>query len=93
MFLAGRDDLQTGVHAMTSVEHDLSHGGTVHAVLRGGPHDLPETLRTHRAPAEDLKIKVLHRGGYEHFERVDGTVPDGPAQVVFEWTMRTKVAE
>jgi len=66
----------------------------VEAVLVGGPLDLPTALRYRRASRADSKIKIVHRGGYEHFERVDGrTDADHRRPLVFEWTTRTKYAE
>jgi Family of unknown function (DUF5988) len=65
---------------------------TIPAVLEGGPNDLPATVRSLRVPAEDLKVKIAHRGGYEHFERDTPPPPDATA-VVFHWTTRTKIAE
>jgi hypothetical protein len=64
----------------------------IDAVLEGGPVDLPTDLRRHRIDATDGKIKVLHGGGYEHFERDDSGAIDGGA-LVFRWTGRTRVAE
>jgi uncharacterized protein DUF5988 len=65
----------------------------VEAVLAGGPRDLPAALRHRRASRTDTKIKILHRGGYEHFERAEDR-PDGEQRpLVFTWTTRTKPAE
>lgn len=69
---------------------------TVPAILEGGPTDLPEDLRTRRVVRTDRKVKIPHRGGYEHFELVprhDGEDADDHAPAVFRWTMRTKIAE
>jgi hypothetical protein len=66
----------------------------VEAVLVGGPLDLPTALRYRRANRTDSKIKIVHRGGYEHFERVDAHADAAiPRPLVFEWTTRTKPAE
>ncbi|MFI7578750.1 DUF5988 family protein [Micromonospora sp. NPDC049497] len=66
---------------------------TIEAVLVGGPNDLPATVRTQRLPQDGQKIKIHHRGGYEHFEReIDDPAPS-PDPVVFRWTTRTRVAE
>jgi hypothetical protein len=68
--------------------------GTITIVLVGGPADIPESVRPRTVAATERKIKLAHRGGYEHFELVDelvSTDADGPA--VFRWTMRTKIAE
>ncbi|BCB74371.1 hypothetical protein GCM10022251_60190 [Phytohabitans flavus] len=62
--------------------------------LEGGPSDFPDELRTCLATNEVYKIKVEHRGGYEHFERTDelSGLPDSGA-VVYRWTSRTRIAE
>jgi hypothetical protein len=65
----------------------------VEAVLVGGPLDLPTALRYRRASRQDAKIKVVHRGGYEHFERVDDRASEHRRPLIFEWTTRTKYAE
>ncbi|NUR61490.1 MAG: hypothetical protein HOV87_22935 [Catenulispora sp.] len=65
---------------------------TIPAVLEGGPTDLPPTVRRLRVPADDQKVKIAHRGGYEHFERDTPPLP-GDTAVVFYWTTRTKIAE
>jgi hypothetical protein len=69
----------------------------VSVVLEGGPPDLPSTWRTQSVAGGEEKIKIMHRGGYEHFER-DGDVAradraDRGARVIFRWTMRTRIAE
>lgn len=78
-------------------DQGVSPGDLVAAVLEGGPTDLPAAARTGRVPAGDRKVKVVHRGGYEHFERMDGDPVPGPAPeagpVVFRWKTRTKMAE
>ena len=62
---------------------------SIHAVLEGGPSDLPAEARHCRLPVPDTKIKVPHNGGYEHFEReIDDSTP-----AVYRWTTRTRVAE
>jgi hypothetical protein len=54
--------------------------------LRGGPEGLPERVELPGAPAGTIKIPF--RNGYEHFApAADATTP------VFDWTMRTLVAE
>jgi Family of unknown function (DUF5988) len=66
----------------------------VNAVLLGGPISFPETERRQQVPAEENKIKIPHMGGYEHFHREDGelgTAEDLP--LIFNWAMRTKIAE
>jgi hypothetical protein len=72
---------------------DASSGErTVDAVLEGGPLDLPANLRRQRAVTRDRKIKVEHRGGYEHFER-DENPGREDERVVFRWIARTRIAE
>ncbi|WP_099855255.1 DUF5988 family protein [Micromonospora zamorensis] len=65
---------------------------TISVVLEGGPADLPAALRRHSDHIEGTKIKILHLGGYEHFERISEEA-DGSRPVVFRWTMRTRIAE
>lgn len=67
---------------------------TVNVILEGGPFDFPETERERQIAREETRIKIAHRGGYEHFERVAGTPTHGDvAPVVFRWTLRTRIAE
>jgi hypothetical protein len=61
-------------------------------VLEGGPTDFPTTLPIQRITVDGERIRVQHRGGYEHFECVDIS-PEGPRPRVFRWTMRTQIAE
>ncbi|MEU9508943.1 DUF5988 family protein [Micromonospora sp. NPDC048170] len=66
--------------------------GIIDVVLEGGPVDLPADLRSRRVARAEEKIKVLHYGGYEHFER--GAFPEAVGlPVVFRWTGRTRIAE
>ncbi|MEH1100299.1 DUF5988 family protein [Micromonospora sp. CPCC 205561] len=66
--------------------------GVIEVVLEGGPVDLPADLRNRRVAKAEEKIKVLHYGGYEHFER--GSTPGAlDLPVVFRWTGRTRIAE
>ncbi len=58
-------------------------GVTLTAVLEGCPDDL----------ANGQKIKVLHNGGYEHFERAEQSEFDSERRATFRWVMRTKIAE
>jgi hypothetical protein len=61
----------------------VSETATLMAVLEGCPDDL----------TSGQKIKILHNGGYEHFERVE-EAGFGPAErATFRWIMRTKIAE
>ena len=65
----------------------------VRAILVGGPQSLPEASRVQTVSPGKEKIKVMHFGGYEHFERAGGAPAGQPAEVPFLWTMRTKAAE
>lgn len=71
---------------------DPARRDVVDVVLEGGPADLPAELRTNHIDSTRTKIKVEHRGGYEHFER-DGPSASDSQPVVFRWTGRTRVAE
>jgi hypothetical protein len=58
----------------------INDADDVEVVLRGGPPAIPEAD----------KIKIMHAGGYEHFERV----PAGAvSQPTFQWVTRTEIAE
>ena len=73
----------------TRVDHEL-----VAAVLEGGPVDLPEAARKCLAVLDDATIKILHMGGYEHFERVTADPPAGHSEpLVYRWKVRTRIAE
>jgi hypothetical protein len=65
---------------------------TITAVLQGGPSDLPESARTRQADGSGDTIKIMHRGGYEHFEPV-ADAPAGAGTVIYRWTTRTRIAE
>ena len=66
----------------------------VTAVLLGGPASLPETQRRQQVPVAEEKIKIQHMGGYEHFHREDEEPrPAEDLPLIFNWTMRTKIAE
>lgn len=62
----------------------------IDAILEGGPDDFPATERVRRVPAGDLKVKIRHGTGYEHFERRE---PEGAQPTVYAWSTRTRVAE
>jgi hypothetical protein len=64
---------------------------TVEITLSGGPAEIGHTRRASAAEIVERKIKIPHRGGYEHFEFAAD--PAGPAPVTFTWIMRTKIAE
>ncbi|MGI5519946.1 DUF5988 family protein [Micromonospora sp. CA-259024] len=76
---------------MTTIpEGDLDK--TVTVILVGGPTELPEAARVQRMSLDQYKVKVPHRGGYEHFELPDAE-PDATAPLRLYWTTRTRVAE
>lgn len=78
--------------ALMTAAPEQSVEGTVEVVLVGGPSDLPADVRTLRMHPGEYKIKIPHRGGYEHFELTDGE-PVTSAPLVLHWTTRTRVAE
>lgn len=78
---------------MTEVLKAGSGTGSVHAFLEGGPASIPQMSRLCLVNPDDQKIKIPHHGGYEHFERVSMSDEDIAPQIIFRWTMRTKVAE
>jgi Family of unknown function (DUF5988) len=78
---------------VTDKKESLVDAGAIAAILEGGPVDFPDELRTQRVATDAAKIKVMHRGGCEHFERQDTGQKAAPAPVVFRWTMRTRIAE
>ncbi|MGW0390551.1 DUF5988 family protein [Streptomyces sp. NPDC003042] len=62
------------------------------AALVGGPDDLPERIVSLTTPGQDLKI--LHRGGYEHFRPTSRQQDTAAGQIpVYEWWERTEIAE
>jgi hypothetical protein len=77
----------------------------VDVVLEGGPAGLPRQFRLEPDAVAQDRIKVAHRGGYEHFELVGATAtPDagapeverpgtGKPPLVYRWSMRTRIAE
>jgi Family of unknown function (DUF5988) len=63
-------------------------------ILVGGPADLPATTRNRRlSHLDETKIKIPRLGGYECFELVQDADGGTAALRVFQWTMRTKIAE
>jgi hypothetical protein len=59
-------------------------------ILEGGPEGLPRSIGVSPHDLHEGRIKVAHRNGYEHFERVDEA---GSAGSTFRWAMRTRIAE
>jgi hypothetical protein len=86
-------DIQAKDSQMTEVLKAGSGHGSVQAILEGGPASIPQTSRLRLVNPSDQKVKVPHCGGYEHFERVEPSEEDAAAEIIFHWTMRTKVAE
>jgi hypothetical protein len=66
---------------------------TINAVLEGGPADFPDELRLTQTHPADTRIKIVHRGGYEHFEIAGPVVDAGNDTLLFTWTARTRIAE
>ncbi|MER6188152.1 DUF5988 family protein [Streptomyces sp. NPDC001652] len=63
-------------------------------LLRGGPAFLPEEERTRYVGDVDSKLKLLFGNAYEHFQPTGETVDhEGVRLRVFEWSLRTYVAE
>lgn len=61
--------------------------GPRYVVLEGGPAGIkPGAVLDDRD-----RLKIPHQGGYEHFERLDGSAAADTA--VYRWVARTKVAE
>ncbi|WP_327091557.1 DUF5988 family protein [Nonomuraea sp. NBC_01738] len=59
----------------------------VDVVLQGGPTRIERFQSVDDHSVSYGKIKIPFGAGYEHFERVSGD------DLVFAWTMRTKIAE
>ena len=79
---------------MDSITVKTSVANSVPAVLRGGPASLPQVSRSQLVDPFVDKIKILHYGGYEHFERVRALEENQSSQeIIFRWTMRTEIAE
>jgi hypothetical protein len=64
---------------------------SVEIALNGGPVEIARRMRASVTEILERKVKVPHRGGYEHFEFATDSA--GSVPVTFSWTMRTKVAE
>jgi hypothetical protein len=64
------------------------------AVLEGGPEGIPQASRRQEVGPVGDKIKIVHYGGYEHFERTGMLDESGFfPQIVYRWTTRTEMAE
>jgi hypothetical protein len=65
-----------------------------HVVLEGGPADVPRQWPQRSDSADVGRVKVPHRGGYEHYHATGEQIQeDGRAIPVYRWTQRTRVAE
>lgn len=80
------------VHAFSESGVEKPDGQTAAAVLIGGPVTIPHEMRKHQVMLPCEKIKIAHDGGYEHFVPTAADSAPG-AELVFEWIMRTRVAE
>lgn len=66
----------------------------VEVSLTGGPEAIPRAVRVERRKVRDGRLKIEHRGGYEHFECADGECPMKEDLLpIFHWKFRTKIAE
>jgi hypothetical protein len=72
-----------------------TYSGPLHALLEGGPADLPTDRREQPVEVGDSKIKLPYYGGYEHFERTGehSRGSDGQPRLVYRWVTRTEIAE
>lgn len=79
---------------MEGITKAAPDANSIRAVLEGGPASIPEAWRTQTVGPHDEKIKIPHRGGYEHFVR-SGELRDSspPKGIVFRWAIRTEIAE
>lgn len=80
-------DVETPEQAAPSGRH--------HALLEGGPADIPQDQRERPVEGGQYKIKVPHRGGYEHFERTEeySGGAEGGDRRIYRWVGRTRIAE
>lgn len=65
---------------------------TAQVFLEGGPDDLPDRIVPTPLPGPD--VKILLRGGYEHFRPTarQADTPEGKLPV-YVWWERTEIAE
>ena len=79
---------------MGSTAKTTSTVNPVRALLHGGPVNIPSETRVQLVSPLEEKIKLLHYGGYEHFERIVAIDTGGILEeITFHWTMRTELAE
>lgn len=63
-------------------------------MLAGGPQRVLDIVGVHELDALCEKVKISYAGGYEHFTpNGEFALIDGERLPVFEWCLRTKVAE
>jgi hypothetical protein len=80
--------------SMGNIAAEPPSADCVLAVLKGGPASLPQESRTQTVGQLAEKIKIMHYGGYEHFERIGTPQESGRrGEIIFHWTMRTEIAE
>ncbi|MGP3963715.1 DUF5988 family protein [Nonomuraea sp. 3N208] len=67
---------------------------TITVMLLGGPNHLPQERRIITVARGCEKIKLPFGGGYEHFlHRGEQKKIDGRELPVYQWIMRTAIAE
>jgi Family of unknown function (DUF5988) len=80
--------------AMEEPVKDALGAYSIWAILEGGPESLPEASRLQVVSPFDDKVKIMHYGGYEHFERTDLLFEGSSSpQIIYRWTARTQIAE
>ncbi|RPF29672.1 hypothetical protein EDD96_6206 [Streptomyces sp. Ag109_G2-6] len=68
----------------------MNDSDTAKAVLEGGPADLTE--RVVAQPEAGADVKLLFRGGYEHFRRTERAQDTAEGRLpVYEWWERTEL--
>lgn len=65
--------------------------GRIQVLLMGGPPSIPEESRRQLVSPTAERIKLPHRGGYEHFLRDGKSALDEP--LMYYWQGRTEIAE
>ncbi|MFL6140519.1 MAG: DUF5988 family protein [Labedaea sp.] len=66
----------------------------VKVLLVGGPAHVPNKDRVQWVTELSEKVKLCFGGGYEHFTyQGDQSTADGEDLPVFQWVMRTTMAE
>jgi hypothetical protein len=63
-------------------------------MLAGGPPSVLDIVGVYELDAICEKLKISYAGGYEHFiSNGEFALVDGEQLPIFEWCLRTKVAE